>query len=74
MPKPEAPVAVGEHPDTRLSHRFGANDKVALDETIRKAERLSRVEFSVFVGHAEGNAAPTPSACTALSWPRPAAS
>ena len=50
----EAPVAVGERPGTRLSARFGANDKVALDETIRKAERLSRVEFSVFVGHAEG--------------------
>ena len=44
MPKPEAPVAVGERPDNRLSHRFGANDRVALDETIRKAERLSRVE------------------------------
>ena len=51
---PEAPVAAGERRDTRLSARFGANDKVALDETIRKAERLSRIEFSVFVGHAEG--------------------
>ena len=52
---PEVPVAAGERSDTRLSARFGANDKVALDETIRKAERLSRVEFSVFVGHAEGD-------------------
>ena len=52
---PEAPVAAGERRDTRLSARFGATDKVALDETIRKAERLSRVEFSVFVGHAEGD-------------------
>ena len=34
--------------------RFTASERVALDETIRKAERLSRVEFSVFVGHAEG--------------------
>ena len=33
--------------------RFSGSEKVALDETIRKAERLSRVEFSVFVGHAE---------------------
>jgi uncharacterized membrane protein YgcG len=33
--------------------RFTASERVALDETIRKAERLSRVEFSVFVGHAE---------------------
>jgi uncharacterized membrane protein YgcG len=35
--------------------RFTASERVALDETIRKAERLSRVEFSVFVGHAEGD-------------------
>ena len=48
-------VAAGERSDTRLSARFNANDKVALDETIRRAERLSRVEFSVFVGHAEGD-------------------
>jgi uncharacterized membrane protein YgcG len=34
--------------------RFGAADAQALDEAIRKAEQLSRVEFSVFVGHAEG--------------------
>ncbi len=48
-------MAAGDRSDPRLSARFGANDKVALDETIRKAERLSRVEFSVFVGHAEGD-------------------
>jgi len=48
-------VAGGERSDTRLSARFSANDKVALDETIRRAERLSRVEFSVFVGHSEGD-------------------
>ena len=29
-------------------------DRVVLDETIRKAEQLARVEFSVFVGSAEG--------------------
>ena len=34
--------------------RFTASERVALDETIRKAERVSRVEFSVFVGHADG--------------------
>ena len=44
----------GDRSDGRMSARFSANDKVALDETIRKAEQLSRVEFSVFVGHAEG--------------------
>jgi hypothetical protein len=38
-----------------MNARFSASDKVALDETIRKAERVSRVEFSVFVGHAEGD-------------------
>ena len=35
--------------------RFTAAERVALDETIRKAERVSRVEFSVFVGHADGD-------------------
>ena len=38
-----------------LNPRLGAHDKVALDETIRRAEQLSRVEFSVFVGHAQGD-------------------
>jgi hypothetical protein len=47
-------VDAGDRSDGRMSARFSANDKVALDETIRKAEQLSRVEFSVFVGHAEG--------------------
>jgi hypothetical protein len=49
-------VAAGDGSNGGLSARFSANDKVALDETIRKAERVSRVEFSVFVGHAEGDA------------------
>ena len=49
-------MAAGDSADRRLSARFSANDKVALDETIRKAEQVSRVEFSVFVGHAEGEA------------------
>lgn len=30
-------------------------DRAVLDETIRKAEQLARVEFSVFVGTAEGD-------------------
>ena len=38
--------------------RFTAAERVDLDETIRKAERLSRVEFSVFVGHAEDEPRP----------------
>lgn len=33
--------------------RFSSSERAALDETIRLAERVSRVEFSVFVGHAE---------------------
>ena len=33
---------------------FRSVDRVELDETIRKAEQLARVEFSVFVGNAEG--------------------
>ena len=42
-------MAVGD----RLT-RLSGTDRAALDETIRRAERLSRVEFSVFVGHADG--------------------
>ena len=42
-------MAAGE-----LHARLSATDRVALDETIRRAEQLSRAEFSVFVGHAEG--------------------
>lgn len=34
---------------------FRSADRVALDETIRRAEQLARVEFSVFVGNAEGD-------------------
>ena len=49
-------MAAGERSHSRLSARFSGNDRVALDETIRRAERVSRVEFSVFVGHAEGDA------------------
>jgi uncharacterized membrane protein YgcG len=33
---------------------FSAADRAALDDAIRKAEQLSRAEFSVFVGKAEG--------------------
>lgn len=41
-----APVPGGE--------RFSSADRYALDDAIRKAEQLCRVEFSVFVGAAEG--------------------
>jgi len=34
---------------------FRSADRAALDETIRKAEQLARVEFSVFVGNADGD-------------------
>ncbi|HRD60514.1 MAG TPA: DUF5130 family protein [Nocardioides sp.] len=50
------PVVAGDRSHGRLNARFSGNDRVALDETIRRAERVSRVEFSVFVGHAEGDA------------------
>jgi uncharacterized membrane protein YgcG len=33
---------------------FSAGERAALDAAIRKAEQLSRAEFSVFVGKAEG--------------------
>jgi uncharacterized membrane protein YgcG len=34
---------------------FSASERAALDSAIRKAEQLSRAEFSVFVGTAEGD-------------------
>lgn len=34
---------------------FSSHERFTLDDTIRKAEQLSRVEFSVFVGTAEGD-------------------
>lgn len=33
---------------------FSSSERAALDAAIRKAEQLSRAEFSVFVGRAEG--------------------
>ncbi len=48
-------MVVGDgRPQGRLDARLSGGDRVALDEAIRRAEQLSRVEFSVFVGHAEG--------------------
>ncbi len=37
-----------------VSREFTASQRVALDQTIRAAEQVSRFEFSVFVGAAEG--------------------
>ncbi len=34
---------------------FSSAERFTLDDTIRKAEQLSRVEFSVFVGSADGD-------------------
>lgn len=34
---------------------FNSHERGSIDETIRKAEQLSRIEFSVFVGKAEGD-------------------
>ncbi|CAB4690082.1 MAG: DUF5130 family protein [Actinobacteria bacterium] len=34
---------------------FSSSERTSLDQAIRKAEQLSRVEFSVFVGNAEGD-------------------
>ena len=46
--RPVVPVAAGDP--------FSAGERAALDAAIRKAEQLSRAEFSVFVGKAEGEA------------------
>lgn len=37
-----------------LGSQLSAAERFSLDDTIRKAEQLSRVEFSVFVGNATG--------------------
>jgi uncharacterized membrane protein YgcG len=37
-----------------MAREFTASQRVALDQTIRAAEQVSRFEFSVFVGAAEG--------------------
>jgi len=37
-----------------MAREFSASQRVALDQTIRAAEQVSRFEFSVFVGAAEG--------------------
>jgi uncharacterized membrane protein YgcG len=41
---------------TAMSREFTAAQQVALDQAIRAAEQVSRFEFSVFVGTAEGDA------------------
>lgn len=43
-----APVPAGEY--------LSDGDRAALDLTIRRSEQLSRAEFSVFVGRAQGEA------------------
>ena len=48
-----------------MAREFTAAQRVALDQAIRAAEQVSRCEFSVFVGTAEGDAAArSPSGCT----------
>lgn len=37
-----------------MAREFTARERVALDQAIRAAEQVSRCEFSVFVGTAEG--------------------
>lgn len=39
-----------------MSREFTAAQRASLDQAIRAAERVSRFEFSVFVGTAEGDA------------------
>jgi uncharacterized membrane protein YgcG len=38
-----------------MAREFTTSQRVALDQSIRAAERVSRFEFSVFVGAAEGD-------------------
>ena len=39
-----------------MSREFTTSQQVALDQAIRAAEQVSRFEFSIFVGTAEGDA------------------
>ncbi len=39
-----------------MAREFTSSQRVALDQSIRAAEQVSRFEFSVFVGAAEGDA------------------
>jgi uncharacterized membrane protein YgcG len=39
-----------------MAREFTSGQRVSLDQSIRAAERVSRCEFSVFVGTAEGDA------------------
>jgi uncharacterized membrane protein YgcG len=38
-----------------VAREFNASQRVAIDQAIRAAEQVSRCEFSVFVGSAEGD-------------------
>jgi uncharacterized membrane protein YgcG len=38
-----------------MAHEFTASQRVSIDQAIRAAEQVSRFEFSVFVGAAEGD-------------------
>lgn len=38
-----------------MAREFNASQRVALDQSIRAAEQVSRCEFSVFVGASEGD-------------------
>jgi uncharacterized membrane protein YgcG len=38
-----------------MAREFSTSQRVALDQSIRAAERVSRFEFSVFVGAADGD-------------------
>lgn len=46
-------MAAGD-PTPQLGTKLKASERTTIDETIRKAEHMSRVEFSVFVGQADG--------------------
>ena len=63
---PAAPAARGD----RRCRRVHRTQRVALDQAIRAAEQVSRFEFSVFVGTAEGEPRLSPSGCTPRFDPR----
>jgi uncharacterized membrane protein YgcG len=53
---PAVPAVPGDDGLIDVAREFTASQRVSLDQAIRAAEQVSRCEFSVFVGAADGNA------------------
>lgn len=52
---PAEPAGAGDDGVSQMAREFTASQRASLDQAIRAAEQVSRCEFSVFVGTAEGD-------------------